>query len=127
MEGDGTIMIEANERTVHTIFDERGICTDMKVDGTASVSRFRDAVIKAGFPSNIFLLIDWEHNVYCNDKFLRTAKNRSFCAEAIKLRNLANKVTSVVRRDSSFALVMKSLISSSSSFEKERDVFFIAV
>lgn len=44
--------------------------------------------------------------------------------EALKLSSLANKVTSILRRDSSFLAIMKSLVNFSVALEKELGLSF---
>lgn len=46
--------------------------------------------------------------------------------EALKLCGLANKLSSIIRRDSSFAAVVKSVTDLSTALEKEHDMFFLA-
>lgn len=46
--------------------------------------------------------------------------------EPLKLSNLPNKVTSIVRRDSSFLAIVKSVINFSDVFKEERGVSYLA-
>lgn len=46
--------------------------------------------------------------------------------EALRLSNCSNKVTRIVRRDSSFVVVVDFFMNFSASFENERCKFFLA-
>lgn len=46
--------------------------------------------------------------------------------DALKQSSLANKVTNIVRRDSFFVAIVKSVINYSAVFEKEHGVSFVA-